>query len=571
MAFGWNQDGTSIAYLASEQRSMTRDSGISPVSPKLVIYNDSPNDYTGPTSPLYSRDTAGLYIAVGDVDWSRARILERHIISAKSGPIIAWSHAGKLLVSGAPLGVSWLSAIASGLLYIVDPLSGVLRQPDAVSQQRKQPTWSPSGRKIASLRLDVLPGGELPLARYTMQVEQPSQPRVRIAFDTERDGLAYSFPPMWGGDDNTLYIARYRSGTARLFMIDLRSGKWRQVTPDTLSISRYAVSRDGRTLLGVLENANQHQELFRIDPATGHLTRLTHLADGLPSMGLGRVDQVHWQSRDGMFTIHGFLIKPPAYDSSRRYPLIILVHGGPGVLFTNSFVAINFAPSSHLPPQLLASKGYMVLLPNPRGDPSYGEAFERSLRADWAPGPYSDIQAGVDALVSRGLVDAGALGIAGASYGGYLAAYAITQTERFAAASIDDAPTDLTSEYGQNYATRSTWAKAAFGGTPWTKPGLYASQSPTTYVGRVRTPVIMRYGGRSSTGDHVRQSYMLAQGFEFYAGLRDTGVPVQFVLHPYEGHGVEDWCLYEDWVTRAIAWFDYWIRQKGSRPAGGLQ
>jgi dipeptidyl aminopeptidase/acylaminoacyl peptidase len=419
------------------------------------------------------------------------------------------------------------------------------------------------------LRFEFLPDGHLPVSRYTLEVERQSGPRSNIAFDRETDGLAYALPPIWGKDDRTLYVARRQRATARLFMVNLKSGRWRPVTPDTLAISRYAISQDGRVLLGVLENANRPQDIFRIDPADGSLTRLTHIGDDLTSMRLGHVQQVTWPSRDQRFTVHGFLVTPPAYDSTRRYPLIVLVHGGPGRLFTNSFLEINFA-RYELPVQLFAAAGYMVLLPNPRGDSSYGEEFAKGLHMDWGPGPFSDVDAGIDALIARGLVDSSAVGIAGASYGGYLTAYAITHSKRFAAASIDDGPVNLASEYAQNYAFHSSWAKATFDGTPWTKPEIYAAQSPITHVGRVRAPVIMRYGGRGATGDAIRQSYMLAQGFELYAGLRDTGVPVEFVLHPDQGHGITDWDLYRDWVMRNVRWFDYWMRGLGDDPLAAM-
>jgi dipeptidyl aminopeptidase/acylaminoacyl peptidase len=564
LAFAWGPDGTSLAYVAAENDSTGRSLPEHPHRPRLVLFDDSPGDYTGPTSPYYSRDSTGAYVAVQRVGQPEARVLARRLVSKKYGPTIAWSQNGMLLVNGPPMRVKWETQITSGLIYVIDPSSGVTRKMDPVSRVRRRARWSPSGQFIASFRLDVLPGGKLPLSRFTLQVESRLQVRPGISFDAETDGLVNTLPPMWGENDRTLYVGRYQRGTARLFVIDIISGKWRPVTPDTLSISRYATSRDGSVLLAVMESANQPQEVFRIDPVTESLTRLTHLGDVMGRVKLGHVDQITWESRDGRFNIHGFLVKPPDYDSTRRYPLILLVHGGPGAPFTNSFVGINFAPPNHLPPQLLASAGYMVLLPNPRGDRSYGEEFETALHADWAPGPFADVDAGVDALIARGLVDSSALGIAGASYGGYIAAYAITQTDRYAAASIDDAPTDLTSEYGQNYATRSTWARAAFDGTPWTRPDIYAAQSPVTHVSHVRTPVIMRYGGRSSTHDHVRQAYMLAQGFEFYAGLRDSGVPVQFVLHPEEGHGIGDWELYEDWVMRNITWFNHWIHGRNS-------
>lgn len=565
LAFAWSPNGDSIAYVATERNGKAGATIPERPVPRLILFRDSAGYYTGPTSPLYSIDSTGAYVAMGRGSAVRPRVVARHLVSAKGYPSISWSRAGTLLIGGAALGVSWQPRIVSGIVYTIDVASGAVRRLEPVGRSRKRPSWSPSGRHIASLRFEFLPNGQLPLSRYTLEVESTVESEREVAFDGEADGLAYAFPPMWGRDDRTLYVARYEQATPRLFVVDPASGTWRALTPDTLAISRYAISRDGSVLLGVLENANQPQEIFRIDPATGNLTRLTHNADLLASLRLGHVDRIAWRSRDGRFTVHAFLVTSSSYDPSIRYPLIVLLHGGPGHLFTNSFIGVNFTPNQ-LPPQLLASAGYMVLLPNPRGDPSYGEEFEIALHGNWASGPFSDIIAGVDALIARGLVDSSRVGIAGASYGGYLAAYAITQTERFAAASIDDAPVDLTSEYGQNYATRASWSKAAFDGTPWTNRKLYVSQSPITFVSRVRTPVIMRYGGRSDTHDRIRQSYMLAQGFELYAGLRDTGVPVEFVLHPDQGHGITDWCLHKDWVTRNVTWFAFWVLHQNSNP-----
>ena len=567
LGFAWSPDGEAVAYLAADHQGAIGTSEVRPPAPRLVLFHDSPGDYTGPTSRRYSRDSAGAYVAVVRLADLRARVLARHVVSVKGVPSVSWSRAGTILVNGTAMRASWQSRLRSGLACTIDPSSGAVQPMEPPNWSRKRVAWSPSGKYIADLRLDILPGGHLPLSRYTLQVESAARPGVGVTFEGETDGLEYVFPPIWGTDDRTLYVARNQRATARLFVVDVSSQEWRQITPDTLSISRYAISHDGTVLLGVLENANQPQEVFRIDPETGTLTRLTHNAEDVPLMQLGHVDQVAWRSRDHRFTVHGFLVKPYAYDSTRRYPLIVMAHGGPGYPFTNNFVGVNFVPNQ-LPPQLLAAAGFMVLLPNPRGDPGYGVEFREALHNDWGQGPFADVDAGVDALIRRGVVDSNRVGIAGTSYGGYLAAYAITQTNRYAAASVDDAPVDLTSEYGQNYATRSSWAKAAFDGTPWTRHEAYASQSPITYVSRVRTPVIMRYGGRSDTHDNIRQSYMLAQGFELYAGLRDTDVPVEFVLHPDQGHGITDWYLYKDWVTRNILWLEYWILHKGPAPAG---
>jgi dipeptidyl aminopeptidase/acylaminoacyl peptidase len=287
------------------------------------------------------------------------------------------------------------------------------------------------------------------------------------------------------------------------------------------------------------------------------LTRLTRETDNQPDLHLGRVEAVSWLSADSRFTVHGFLVKPPGYDPRRRYPLVVNVHGGPGGLYYNAYH--EFALGRGVPPHLLAAQGYLVLLPNPRGDWSYGLPFKDAIYGDYGPGPYADVIGGVSGLIHRGLVDSTSVGIYGGSYGAYLAAYAITQTRRFAAAVLDDGQVNLTSFYGQTYATTAPTLKYFFGGTPWTQAERYRSQSPITYVERVRTPVWMRYGGRSLTHDNVRPSFMLAQGLEFYAALRDNDVPVEFIIHPDQGHGVDDWELFQDYCQRILGWFGKWL------------
>jgi dipeptidyl aminopeptidase/acylaminoacyl peptidase len=170
----------------------------------------------------------------------------------------------------------------------------------------------------------------------------------------------------------------------------------------------------------------------------------------------------------------------------------------------------------------------------------------------------------VSALIARGLVDSTSIGIFGVSYGAYLSSYAITQTSRYAAAGIDDGPINLASLFGQEYAFGMMFLRLRLGGTPWSRPQAYAAQSPITFVDRVRTPVLMRYGGRSaSAADAIRLSF-LAQGFELYAGLKENNVPVEFVLHPDQGHGIADWQLYRDWTRRTLAWFRRWLHGEGN-------
>lgn len=330
VAFAWSSAGDTIAYLASELTTPGHVARLADTPPRLVLFHDTPGEYTEPTVPAYAKDTVGAYVAIAAPGGAqRARVLVRRIVSSEVRPELDWSPSGPLLISGSPMGVGYWNKIAQRVLYTLDPRTGDLHQVLPPSKARAVPSWSPSGRWIAYLKADFIPDSG-PAFSHVLQVENPTQPGTERTLSPESDGLTASFRPLWGADDSTLYIARYRNGTARMFAVDVASGRWRALTPDTLSVSRYAFSHDRSMLVAVLENANQPAELFRIDIASGQITRLTHEASTLLSVRLGHVDQVTWRSSDDRFTVHGFLVKPPDYDSTRRYPLIVQIRGGPG-------------------------------------------------------------------------------------------------------------------------------------------------------------------------------------------------------------------------------------------------
>lgn len=563
-SFSWSPTGKALAYLASEPTDgkVARDS--LRATPRLVIFRDSPGSFTGPLSLSNRSDSAGVYLATVAISGGPADVLERHVVSSKYEPKLDWS-SGSILVGGAPLGVSWWPQLTKRALHLFDRSGGRLRKLPTLDVETWHPSLSPSAQVVAYIAYQVYPEDDRQLQRMVLQVMNLDGDAETRTISRENDGLTLEHTPIWAGD-SAVYITRDEKGSARLFRVNIATKRWDALTPDTLSVAQFAISNDGKTILVILESANTPQELYDVDPATGALTKLTAYGDSIRTSPRGRVRELAWPSGDGRFIVHGFLVEPPWYDSTRAYPLIVLVNGGPGALFTNTFILANYWQQGYIPPQWLAAAGYLVLLPNPRGDRGFGEEYAGANRGDYGLGPLGDVEGGVSMLIARGLVDSTEVGIAGASFGGYLTALAVTQTTRFMAASIDDGPTDLRLDYGLNYALHAEYLRTFFGGTPWDLPGVYAAQSPITHVGRVRTPVLMRYGGRGSTGDEIRLSYMLAQGLEFYAGLRDAGVPVEFVLHPDQGHAVADWELYKDWVTRNVRWFDYWLLRRGERP-----
>ncbi|MGH7508977.1 MAG: S9 family peptidase [Gemmatimonadales bacterium] len=559
--YAWSPAGNAIAYLALDSVTVKGQTGSTSSMSRLVLFQDSPGNFTGPTSRVWERDTLGAYLAIASIGGGQpACVIRRRVVSWKGEPRIEWLQTDELGIIGVPLDASAEQLFFERQVTIVDQRSGAGRHLAlTASDAPRYPAWSLSGRRLAYLqyhkpRMD----GHQPLIVYAIHAVARSPGASKRLISQRADGLWAGLPPLWSADERTLYVGRFKQGNAGLYAIDLKTRGWRVLTPDTLSVSHYALVDDGKHLLVVMENANQPRELYRLDTRTGEFTRLTHEGGVLSGYPLSRIDAINWPSADGRFTIHGYLLKPPHYERTRRYPLIVMVHGGPGDFYTNSFMRLRF-DSRSLPPQTLARAGYLVLLPNPRGDSSYGEEFQAALNGDLAFGPFSDVDRGASALVARRLVDPASIGIYGMSYGGYLAAYTIAQTRRYAAAVIDDGPINLASLFSQTYALGTMSLRFRLDGNPWTQPAAYAAQSPITFVDRVRTPVLMRYGGRSASAVDAIRFSLLPQGLELYAGLKESNVQVEFVLHPDQGHSISDWHLYRDWIDRTMTWFRQWL------------
>ena len=255
---------------------------------------------------------------------------------------------------------------------------------------------------------------------------------------------------------------------------------------------------------------------------------------------------VTYKSSDGV-EIEAALLKPPS-TSRQPLPLVVLVHGGPTGRWADSFEPWG---------QLLVARGYAVLYPNVRGSTGYGHPFVALNRADWGGGDFRDVMAGVDAMIARGVADPNRLGIGGWSYGGYMAAWAVTQTTRFKAA-VSGAPViDMASEFGtENGSAYDEW----FYGTPYEKLDGFIKASPMTYVKQVRTPTLLLQG-EADTTDPIGQSQ------QFYRGLKRYNVEAELVLYPREGHGLREEKHLADRLTRVTAWFDKYL--KPTQPATG--
>ncbi len=269
---------------------------------------------------------------------------------------------------------------------------------------------------------------------------------------------------------------------------------------------------------------------------------VTHVNDGL----LSQLDLAPWEPFTFRSTdnseVQGFLLKPPGFDASKKYPVKFLIHGGPQGAWSDSW-------SYRWNPELFAADGYVVVVVNPHGSTGYGQAFTDEVSGDWGGQPYDDLMAGLDyAEKTYPFIDKTREAALGASYGGFMVDWILGHTDRFKCLVTHDGLFDAVSAYG---ATEELWfPEWEFKGTPWTNPEAYAKWSPSNYVKNFKTPTLVVHGQLDYRLD-------VSQGFALYTTLQRLGIPSEMLYFPDEGHWVlkpqnsQLWNkTVNDWVAR---------------------
>jgi dipeptidyl aminopeptidase/acylaminoacyl peptidase len=300
---------------------------------------------------------------------------------------------------------------------------------------------------------------------------------------------------------------------------------------------------DGATVATIVESTLRPPEVVLWE--NGEFTReLTSLNDELaPQLQTADWQSYRWESFDGL-KIEGLLALPRERDDT-ALPLVVLVHGGPTATW-----AWNFP---HLWVHMLAQDGYAVLLPNPRGSSGRGQEFARANLGEMGGGDLRDILAGVDALVADGIVDTDRVAITGGSYGGFMSSWAVTQTDRFAAAIPFAVVTDWTSFH---YTTNIGHFDALFlQGEPTDPTGPYPKWSPVFHAHKCKTPTLIIHGEDDLCTP-------LPQATEFYNALVETGCEVELVIYPREGHGWTEREHQIDGWNRARAWLGKHVKNR---------
>ena len=407
-------------------------------------------------------------------------------------------------------------------------------------RQVSSPAWSPDGKLVAFLASNwsdrgVVGGG--------IFVVPPGGGTLHELASNREASFTWV---EWLKDSQGLIAASHTWGEMALSEVRLEPGSHRHLWRGPAMLTEANWPRFSRNSLGsvavVRQDAQHPRQVWLGSPSGDGLewNQLTNFNRQAKELTLGSIESVRWKGADG-WEMQGFLILPPMLYSRAPFPLVTNVHGGPAFAYGSEY----YADSCWF--RQLAAQGIAVFLPNPRGSTGRGLAFAESNIGDMGGKDWEDIQKGIDALIDWGFAHPERLGISGGSYGGYMTAWAVTQTDRFKAAVMLAGISDWRSFHGRSYLC--DWDAIHYAAAdPWDPDGIFRRRSPITHVKNVVTPTLILHGEEDL-------DVPVEQGYFFYRALKDLGVETKLVVYPREPHSIREKAHVLDSNRRTVDWF----------------
>jgi dipeptidyl aminopeptidase/acylaminoacyl peptidase len=560
----------------------------SPDSKQICFISDAvksgqPQLYVTSTSGGVARKLTGVKGFLAGTKWSpdgkSIAVLFTENATREAGPLVAETpETGEIK-----------DAFFEQRLAIVDAATGNLRQITPADTYIYEYDWAPDGKSIVLtaakgngdsnwyiaelFAVNVASAEMQPLYKPKLQIARPavSPDGQNVAFieglmsDEDSVGGDVFILPLGGGTPRNLTPERKASasalnwtssgklvvgenveGESSIARLDPSTGQIESLyrAPELLTLGYWGTSLsltpDGSTAAFIRSSFSAPPEIWA--GPLGMWKKVTHRNEGVKPEW-GEAKSLHWTS-DG-FTVQGWLIYPKNFDASKKYPLVLCVHGGPG-----DGVQPNW-PSAHAYFMALPAHGYFLLLPNPRGSFGQGEAFTRANVKDFGYGDWRDDMAGVDEAIRTAPIDPQRLGLTGWSYGGYMTMWGVTQTDRFKAAVAGAGIANWSSYYGENKIDQ--WMIPFFGKSVYDDPEVYARSAPMTFIKKVKTPTLVLVG--DSDGECPTP-----QSYEFWHALKTLGVKTQLVVYEREGHMFVKPEHLRDVMSRTVAWFDEYLK-----------
>jgi dipeptidyl aminopeptidase/acylaminoacyl peptidase len=560
----WSPDGSRIAYL--EYVQATGDSAIWTVAPDGSNAKPWISGFKGVLgTPRWSPDGASIAVLatanalkeagatqagvalVGDIAAVKVADVRRIAIVGGDGTLrfaspeklyvyeYDWTPNGRGFAASGAYGNgddNWWTA----KLYTIDATSTTARAIYSPGTQIDAPKVSPDGTTIAFIGGIMSDFGSVGGDVFTIPVDGGTPTDVTPNIPASANALS------WAGRNDRILFTALAGDAAALDAVDIAtqhvSTLWS--APEVISGNqdlRVSLARDGTTAALVRETFERPPEIFA--GPIGKWVALTHENDGLHAAARAR--SVTW-TNDG-YRVQGWLLAPLDVVPGKRYPMLVEIHGGPSAAAGPRFVARGTEKS-------LLERGYFIFYPNPRGSFGQGERYAAANVRDFGYGDLRDVLSGVDAAEKLAPIDDRRLAVGGFSYGGYMAMWTVTQTQRFKAAFAGAGVADWQSYYGQNGIDQ--WMIPFFGASVYDDPAIYARSSPMTFIKNVKTPTFEFVGERDV-------ECPMAQSLEFWHALHTLGVPTSLVVYAGEGHGIRQPPHRKDITQRTIAWLERYL------------
>ena len=344
----------------------------------------------------------------------------------------------------------------------------------------------------------------------------------------------------WLPDSERLVFTSEDRGSTGLQMVSATGGGARIIIPGKITLDDVQFTPDGETMIYTQQSGSKPVEIFKATAGSGTGIALTHFNDLALQNSTVRPLEEMWV--DGIQT---FIVKPPDFSPVKKYPVLFLIHGGPQGAWGETW-------SYRWNPQVLASAGYLVVMPNPRGSTGYGQKFIDDINGDWGGKVYDDIMAVVDHVEKLPYVDADRMAAAGGSFGGYMIDWILGHTTRFKALISHSGVYDLRSMAGE---TEELWfPKWEFNGMPWDNPELYAKWSPSFFANGFKTPTLVMHG-------ELDYRVPVGQGMQLFTALQLQKVPSKIVLFPDEGHWISKPQNSVLWYGQFLEWVGEWLKK----------
>jgi dipeptidyl aminopeptidase/acylaminoacyl peptidase len=459
----------------------------------------------------------------------------------RSGPgDIAFSPDGKEICFTAV--TDKMEAISTNADLFLVPVTG--GEPKRITTQPGfdgNPVYSPDGKSIAyhaqlTAEYESDRWRVMLYDRHSGKIENLSE-----GFDRSAHDLA------WSPDSITIYFTAEDQTQQPIFAMEAKAGATpKKIIADTYN-SAISLSADGKTLVFDRTSLTMPAEVFAAASDGSNVRQLTHQNDSILAGLEMNAPETFWFDGAEGTKVQAMLIRPPKFDATKKYPLLVLLHGGPQTMWSNAW-------GYRWNAQVFSGAGYVTLMINRRGSTGYGQKFTDEITNDWGGKAYVDVMDGVDAALKKyPFLDASRMAAAGGSYGGYMADWIATHTGRFKAIVSHASTYDKTSMW----ATEELWFEEHdMQGTPWTNPESYKKWSPSTFaaeLGKFKTPTLVIAGERD-----YRVPY--TQSLEFFSALQRQGVPSKLVIFPDEGHWILKPQNAQFWYKTFLDWLAIYVK-----------